>query len=75
MGSVLEELQNGGLHLKADRCECHRMEFIYLDLIIGNGGVHMDVEKKTVVSEWPVPKSIFDVRSSVGFANFYRRFI
>jgi hypothetical protein len=35
----------------------------------------MDTKKTDVIAKWPVPNSIKDVQSFLGFANFYRRFI
>jgi len=35
----------------------------------------MDPEKTRVIHEWPIPKTVRDVQSFLGFANFYRRFI
>ena len=35
----------------------------------------MDQEKIRTVQDWKTPERLFDVRSFLGFANFYRRFI
>jgi hypothetical protein len=47
----------------------------YLGMIISEGAVRMDNAKVQAVSEWPTPRNLRDVRSFVGFANFYRCFI
>jgi len=35
----------------------------------------MDPVKVQGVADWPVPHNVTDVRSFLGFTNFYRRFI
>ena len=35
----------------------------------------MDREKVVAIQEWPTPKKPRDIRSFLGFANFYRHFI
>jgi len=35
----------------------------------------MDPAKITTIIEWPIPKKLRDVRSFLGFGNFYRHFI
>lgn len=35
----------------------------------------MDEAKVLAVKDWPVPMTVKDLQSFLGFANFYRRFI
>jgi len=61
-----------GLYLK---CKFHKTEIKYLELIIGAEGTKMDPFKMETARTWPTPKSVWDVRSFPGFANYYQRFI
>jgi hypothetical protein len=72
---VLERSSAAGLHLKPEKCEFYRKEFKYLRLIIGTDGIRMDPDKIAAVRDQPIPQKMKDVRSFLGFANFYRRFI
>ena len=38
-------------------------------------GVLVDPEKVEVVMSWERPKSVFEIRSFLGLAGYYRRFI
>ena len=38
-------------------------------------GVSVDLEKVEVVMSWERPKSVFEIRSFLGFSGYYRRFI
>ena len=38
-------------------------------------GVSVDPEKVEAVMGWERPKSVFDIRSFLGLAGYYRRFI
>ena len=72
---VLEKMSAAGLQLDIDKCEFHVRETKYLGLIIGADGIKMDAVKVKAVQEWAVPKTVKDIQSFLGFANFYRRFI
>ena len=73
--SVLEALSNAGLYLKPEKCEFHTTSVKYLGLIISPSGVSMDSAKVKAIKQWESPVNLTDVRSFIGFANFYRRFI
>ena len=38
-------------------------------------GMSMDPEMVEVVMSWERPKSVFEIRSFLGLAGYYRRFI
>ena len=43
--------------------------------IVSQKGIGMDPAKVSAILDWPVPRSVKDVQSFLGFANFYRKFI
>ena len=47
----------------------------YLGTIVGNGELHMDPAKVSMVMDWPAPRNKKDVQSFIGLCNFYRLFI
>jgi transposase InsO family protein/predicted aspartyl protease len=73
---VCERLDKAGLQVDIDKCEFEVKSTKYLGFILEVGkGVRMDPEKVKAILEWESPKSVKAVRSFLGFANFYRKFI
>lgn len=72
---VLQRLRDVGLYAKGEKCEFHQEHVEFLGFVITSKGLTMDKKKVQAVLEWPVPKSLSELRSFIGFANFYRRFI
>ena len=73
--SVLSRLRDHKLYAKLEKCEFVRHEVEYLGYIISQSGISPVPEKVTAIKQWPVPTSRTEVRSFLGFVNFYRRFI
>ena len=38
-------------------------------------GISTNPKKVEAVTKWPTPKTVYDVRSFLGFVGYYRRFI
>jgi hypothetical protein len=47
----------------------------YLGYIVDEHGVHVDLAKIQVISEWSALTTLTELRSFLGLANFYRRFM
>ena len=73
--TVLGLLLKAGLHAKPQKCEFGRTTTEYLGVLITPEGIKLDPNKVTAIKDWPIPKCLKDIRSFIGFGNFYRRFI
>jgi hypothetical protein len=72
---VLQILKTHDLYLKPEKCDFEKQQVDYLGFIIKPGEISMDPSKLSGISDWPSPKTVKQVRSFLGFCNFYRRFI
>ena len=72
---ILTMAQDNDLYIKPEKCTFHATSIDYLGVILGGGVTRMDPVKIAGVRDWPTPSSVRDVRSFLGFCNFYRSFI
>ncbi|CCO37050.1 Retrotransposable element Tf2 155 kDa protein type 1 [Rhizoctonia solani AG-1 IB] len=72
---VLQCLEAAQLFCKGSKCEFHRTKVEYLGIIVSDQGFSLDKLKIQAVQEWPVPATVKQVQSFLGFANFLRRFV
>ncbi|PIL28411.1 hypothetical protein GSI_08445 [Ganoderma sinense ZZ0214-1] len=72
---VLERLEKAGLFANAKKCSFDQSEVEYIGYRLNADGIRMDPKKLSTIADWPVPTSVKEVQSFLGFANFYRRFI
>ena len=68
---VLQQLRENDLYLKPGKCEFCKTRIKYLGLIIEEGKMMMDPSKLKGIRDWPIPKTVKQVRSWLGFGNFY----
>ncbi|KAK3100025.1 hypothetical protein FSP39_013636 [Pinctada imbricata] len=75
LSMVFKKLKEAGLTLEPSKCHFAVRQLKFLGHIISKNGVEVDPEKTRIVSELPAPKKQKQVRSFLGMANYYRRFI
>ena len=73
--SIFERLQTAGLKLKPSKCKFFRRSIKYLGHIVSSDGVGTDPDKTSCVEEWPIPTTLKQFQSFLGFVGYYRRFI
>ncbi|XP_050876679.1 uncharacterized mitochondrial protein AtMg00860-like [Lathyrus oleraceus] len=72
---VLQVLRDKKLYAKLSRCEFWLKEVSFLGHVISSGGIVVDPSKVDVVLQWETPKSATEIRSFLGLAGYYHRFI
>lgn len=72
---VLQTLREHQLYAKFSKCDFFKEEIQYLGHVITNDWIAMDPKKIKAIMEWPVQKDVADVRSFMGLAGYYRRFV
>jgi hypothetical protein len=72
---VLQKLRDNQLYAKYSKCEFWIDEVPFLRHIIPNGGISVDPAKVKEIVVWSIPTTVTKIRSFLGLAGYYRRFI
>nr|GEY06797.1 reverse transcriptase domain-containing protein [Tanacetum cinerariifolium] len=72
---VLELLKKEKLFVKFSKCEFWLDEVCFLGYVVNSNGIHVDPSKIEAVKNWKEPKTPSEIRSFLGLAGYYRRFI
>ena len=73
--SVFKKLDQAGLHLKPSKCEFFKKRVQYLGHIISANGIETNPKKIEAIIKWPQPQTVTQMRSFLGFCNYYCKFI
>ncbi|XP_072074016.1 uncharacterized protein [Arachis hypogaea] len=72
---VLQILKERKLYTKLSKCEFWKEEVKFLGHVVSKGGIAVVPSKVEAVMEWERPTTVTKVRSFLGLAGCYRRFI
>ena len=72
---TLEILRKEKLYAKFSKCEFWLKEVQFLGHVVSNEGIKVDPTKIAVVLDWERPRTPTEVRSFMGLAGYYRRFV
>ena len=72
---ILQRLRDHKLYAKFSKCEFWMNKVSFLGHVVSAEGIAVDPSKVQDVLNWKAPKSVTEVRSFLGLAGYYRRFI
>ncbi|KAK9687873.1 Reverse transcriptase (RNA-dependent DNA polymerase) [Popillia japonica] len=75
LSKVFKRIRSAGLTLGRDKCKFCRSELGYLGYVVDRNGLHVDPGKVEAILRIPIPTKVQEVRSLIGTASWYRRFI
>ena len=75
LGQVFDRFRQSKLRMHPSKCRWAVEKVSFLGHVLDKNGVHVDQNKIKIVKEFPVPTTAKRVRSFLGLANYYRRFV
>ncbi|KAK7919250.1 hypothetical protein WMY93_010534 [Mugilogobius chulae] len=72
---VLHRISEAGLKLHPNKCCFMRKELEFLGHKVGGEGISTLEEKVQAVRDWPTPTNLRELKSFIGLASYYRRFV
>ncbi|XP_019194766.1 PREDICTED: uncharacterized protein LOC109188591 [Ipomoea nil] len=73
--TVLQILREKQLYAKFSKCEFWKDSVAFLSHVIDSRGISVDPDKIRAVKDWTIPSSVSEVRSFLGLAGYYRRWL
>ena len=72
---VFRRLRNANVKLNPEKCSFVKQRIVYLGHVVTPEGVFPDPSKVEVVKNFTTPASLKKLKSFLGLANYYQRFI
>ena len=72
---MLQTLRDHRLYAKFSKCEFWLEQVSFLDHVVSKDGIQVDPKKIEAVVDWPRPTIVTEIRSFLGLAGYYMRFV
>jgi hypothetical protein len=72
---VLQTLRENQFYANPKKCDFTKEEISFLGHWVSTNGLKVDPEKVRAVADWKVPRDVHGVRSFLGLANYFRRYL
>ena len=75
LARVMQRLRELKLECKLSKCRLFRETVSFLGYELRPNGIAVQQDKVQAIRDWPTPTSAAELRSFIGLATFYRRFV
>ena len=72
---ILEKLREKKLYAKFSKCEFWLGKVAFLGHVVSEEGISVDPSKVEAISQWKEPRNPTEVRSFLGLARYYHKFV
>ena len=73
--TILQTLREHLLFAKFKKCVFWLEQVAFLGHVVTKEGITVDPGNVEVVQNWPTPRNVIEVRSFLGMARYYKRFV
>ncbi|GBG89902.1 hypothetical protein CBR_g49752 [Chara braunii] len=72
---VLEKLREANFKINAKKCGWAKTQVLYLGHVLNGDGIEPEDNKIATIRDWPTPRTLTELWSFLGLANYYRKFV
>ncbi|GBG81561.1 hypothetical protein CBR_g32552 [Chara braunii] len=72
---VLEKLREANFKINAKKCNWTTTQVLYLGHVLDGDGIKPEDSKIAAIRDWPTPRTLTELCSFLGLANYYRKFV
>ncbi|GBG81934.1 hypothetical protein CBR_g34116 [Chara braunii] len=72
---ILSKLRESNFKINPKKCEWAKTQVLYLGHVLDSDGIRPEDRKIAFTRDWPTPKTLTELRSFLGLANYYRTFV
>jgi hypothetical protein len=75
LAGVCERFERADLQLQREKCEFAKDQVQYLGHVISSREIEASPDKIKAIQEYPIPKTVKNVRAFLGLASYYRSLV
>lgn len=75
LDTIFRTLQQANMKCQLDKCEFMKRKVEFLGFVVSDKGIETSPTKVQAISDFPIPRTLKELRSFLGLSGYYRRFI